>query len=372
MPPPNTAPKPIATRWAEPTHDSCCGAGHADTAREQLDAVRDLAITVPSNDPYSSSVAAVIAAHNAIESCRRLLWSVADSHATQMAAASGFLRGATESAGDVAVAGLSPGDGQAGVAAARAGAARQVTAGVSSQIAREVVTEVAKQAADASAAAQAAMSALASASQSATDDWFGPRSLSTSGGTFDVGRAHRVGVLEHELRAEPVQSWRDRYERLMARNETDKLDLLDETLPALIREIKDTPPAKLVTRLQIGNYPRADATSAMRDVAFALDDMIKQRRKATAPASLDVIARALAMLSAIFFALIGTNVALLSGPEFRRRFLANGNPSGTEPFGVSPDWVSRRIGPSGSPPPGWSPRAAVTRLGAVIREPREV
>ncbi len=363
---------PVALRPKEPTNDTIASAGHVDTSRERLDAVsaRDLGDDAYARDGRDVVVRAV----NALEDARRLLWSTADRHVDRIAMAEGVIQSIGDERAAVAEGAMFPGDGTAGFAAARSAAQAKVRAGYAAQVTREVLAlpAVQKQGAEVATAASDAMRALADYVASSADDYYGPRALSRNAGVFDVARVHRVGTLEHELRNEPPQSWRDRYERLMARGETDKLDLLDEALAPLIREVKDASDAQLVARFRVpGNMARKDAPSAARDVAFKLGNLMTERRRANEPPSLAALQWCAATLAGCFYELLGTYAPLMASPDFARRFLGDANAQdAAAPWGVEPEWVARRLPPAGSPPPGWSRIVGRTRLGAVIREPK--
>jgi len=361
-------------RPKEPTHDTLCAEGYRDTIREKLDTVSALAGSLDgASDPYANDARRfIVVASNALEDVRRYLWSVADRHVDRMAAAEGLIRGIADERAAQAQAETFPGNGVAGLNAVAYGARAKVRNDAAAQVTRELlaVPAVAAKAEELSTAAVGAMKNLADYQAASNDDFYGPRAISSMAGKYDIGRVQQIGSLENQLRSEEPRAWLDRYKRMLARGEDEKLDLLDEALAPLIRDLLETPPAKVASRFQ-SLSSRIDAPTIAREIGWELRNLMTARRRANEPPSLGVLQQSIAVLGAVFYELLGTFAPLMSGPAFSRRFLGNANPSdAVDPWGVEPDWISRRLSPAGSPPPGWSPVITKTALGAVVRQPK--
>jgi hypothetical protein len=365
-------PPPVSVRAKEPTHDTEAGPGYVYVVRQKISDVNELITTLV--EPYVKAGRDITAACNACEDGVRLIIRTTDRWQDRCDATDGFARGQADTAAAAAAAAVYPGGGTVSTDAARSTARAKVRADQQAVAAREVLSmpPVMKEAEEVETAGAAAMKVAADSVSSATDEYYGPRSLSTSAATFDIARMHRVATLEHELRALPPQDWLRRYERLYERRENEKLDLLDEALLPLVIELRDTPPPKLVARFNLGNTPRTDAATAARDVAYRLDRCIKQRREENEPPSIGVLQKSLAILSGVFFEVFGVFAPLMSSADFSRRFLGAGNPrDAADPWGVEPDWLARRLPPGGTPLPGWSRKIAKTSGGAIVRAPKD-
>jgi hypothetical protein len=105
------------------------------------------------------------------------------------------------------------------------------------------------------------------------------------------------------------------------------------------------------------------------DGAFDLGNAISKWLVIHSPKSIDVGADALAAITAVAFEMCGPgNIGRLSAGAFETQFMSAGsNKKKVNAFQVRLGFLASWMSPKGSPPPGYSPLAGRTTMGAPFR-----
>jgi hypothetical protein len=301
----------------------------------------------------------VIAAANALEECRRLLWKSTDRFVDITKANAQAVTHGEEFAARSAPQGFDFQDSQTRQEAARTAFQRQV----SKELRDSVQVEFHEEATKIGAQCALAMSTLSDAIDAAKAEWLGPSALRSTAKT-DIESLLKEQRLIVQVRVLGAKGIEEIYSQALKVGDGAKQEAIEDASTAYLKEIVEAPRSKLAGR---DNFRTGEADKE-KGLAMKLMAMFAQAKLERMPESVSLAANCLEGLRAIFRELCGTNVRFLGREEFSRRYLS-GIEARTDPFDVDSSWIVRRLPPSpiAGPPPGWTPIAGNTLDGSPYR-----
>lgn len=359
----------LKLRMMEPSIDSQPGAGAEDddTIARSLAEERET-IAGLDEDPYSEDLAPkMVAVCNALEKARRFVWRARDKHHAKMTAAQAIVDAASEVAANTVAAESFVGI-QSGQVARRA-AAREVETRAARATAEAVSADLADDGAAVGGAFEDAFVALADAFDAAYRDWSGPATLARGADT-SLESLYRQGALESELRAmqRPASTARAQLAGIVRDGDEKKLQLFTRAARSLAIEIRDAKPQQLQARFSGGLS--TDGAVEERSQALLLLRDLDALRLTNRPPSLLAASNLLGMARVYARQVFGDEPSYCVASEFQIRNMPENVRSleaAKKPWARNSKWFARFLPPSTLAVPGWSPVAARTSSGAVVR-----
>ncbi len=351
-----------AVRRQNARSDQLPGAGFVDPVLDQLVAAADAMQACP-DDSYSADIKAkVMTAHNAAQRVRSICWTANDIFLQNGGAARGLIeQNMTAAAKATPSSGYGMGT---DYEAAKAGAAREAGQTALLGLKNAVLAQYSGPADDAAKALAQALDDAGAAVEYARQTCAGPLALQPDMGPDDVVKADAI---EAELTRNGLKWGADYWNAAVTKRPEKELRIFAAaSLRGIQKWLATPPPVRGTMAQQTGSL---EFIGLENEGAYDLSNALKEWLSAHSPKSIDVGADALAKITAVAFEMCGPgNIARLSAGAFENTFLSgNANKKRVNQFQMKVGFLATWMAPKGSPPPGYSPLAGRSAMGAPYR-----